>query len=452
MRKLKLSLIILFLFIATIAYAVLPVTTIHTGMWCWFNQLRAVRYVGTYDKTYTATVDNSGYQVISSINNLTGATTSFTLSTSIAKDDHNTPNLLILPSGKILAVYSGHVATTILGRISTNAEDISAWGAEFTLVSVSGDGTGFTYPKAVMLSSESNKIYVFFRENTSAGGRYQSYVTSEDSGATWSARSRMYDSYYNSIMEWGYIQLASNNTDTIHFTHSGHPISDAMTSTYYFKYYNGKLYKSDGTEIGNIPTGTASAITNDQITLVYNGSTTKSWIWDIALSPAGYPVIAFATFPTANPANSDHRYNVATWNGSSWTVDLDILGGTAGGSFETDGDQPWYSGGIGIDKLDTTSVYVSRLVGSYFEIQKWTKNGTWAKTKDITTGSSVNNLRPYSPLNYASRLPVIWSQTASYPNYWNYTSNMVHTQFLPTVRTDTGATIRTDVGATIRYE
>jgi len=371
------------------------------GAWCWFQDPRAIRYVGTYDKTYWGYVNKSGDIKIGSYDHDSQKTVFYTLHSNLQVDDHAAPAILVRNDGKLLVVYVSHNGDTIYYRISSNAEDISAWGAEQTI-----NSTNVSYISLVQLSGESNKIYLFYRGDEL---KEWSYRTSIDGGANWSSSQLLLAETENAQ----YLKIISNGNDKIYFAHSGHPYYET-TSIYFFYYYNNALYKADGTKICDVPSGLP--IDRSDMELVYDASENyKAWIWDIALDN-GAPVIAFVHFVST----TDHRYDYAKWNGSSW----DIGEITAAGTYLYS-DEPYYSGGISIDKESPTTVYLSKEVSSQWEVQKWAySGGSWSKSEDITSNSSKKNIRPVVIRNHHADLPIFW-MWGDYPSYTTYDTTIV---------------------------
>lgn len=374
------------------------------GAWCWFQDPRAVSY---NNKTYVGAVTTTGNIVLLQYNNRTGASTSSTLHTGFSADDHASPSIFIKTDGRIMVFYSAHNGADMFYRTSTNPEDISSWGIEKTVgVNSSGD-SGYNYPNPIQLSSESNKLYLFWR-----GGNFEpTFSTSTDGGATWSAAKTL----VNVPDQRPYIKYASDNVDEIHFAFGdGHPDNLTSNNLYYAYYKNGNFYKANGTLIGDMNSLPLSPSSADK---VYNSvaSGIKSWVWDIALNASGRPVIVYATFPS----ETDHRYRYAVWNGSSW-IDNEI---TAAGShlYETEFyPQPSYSGGVTLDHENPNIVYLSRQVNGQYEIEKWTtgNNGVSWSSESITTNSAKKNIRPVVPRNHVSGGPeVIW-EYGDYNNYY----------------------------------
>ena len=324
-------------------------------------------------------------------------------------DDHDNPSLLVRASDKrIMVFYSKHtVEPHLYFRISTNPEDISSFGTERE---VSGIVDDVTYPTPFQLSGESNRLYLFWR----GIGWQPTFTTSSDGGATWATPLQLVQG-----TDRPYIKFESDGASRIHFAFTeGHPRDNASNHIYYAYLYNGGFYRANGTFIKNVSSGYLST---SEAEMVYNASAGKGWVWEIALDSLGYPVIAYAAFPT----DTDHRYRYARWTGSSWN-DHEITGSgrwfpqTAAVATES---EPNYSGGIAIDPENPSVVYLSRSINNVFEIEKWTtsNNGTtWPSTVSITSNSACLNVRPFVVRNHIQNgFELLWL-TGDYVHYTNY--------------------------------
>lgn len=395
------------------------VTTLTGGAWNWFQDPKAVRYVGTYDNTYWGWVDKTGSIWIGSYNHKSQEYATFKLHDTLDYDDHAAPAILVRNDRKLVVFYSAHNANTMYWRISVNTEDISAFGEE---KSFTGGGIEVCYPQVVQLSSESNKTYLFYRKRTEISGQHVrerwAYRTSTDGGDTFSSEQDLLNLLDATADERTYVKVISDGSSKIHFAatyvyHSSDPPSgtnQVCKHIYYFYYYNGNYYKANGTLIN----ATLPLVGSD-IEKVYDSDVQgqyNCWVYDIALDSAN-PCIVFDVFVSS----TDHHYYYAKWNGSSWAVN-EI---TAAGTYLY-ADQPCYGGGISLDKESPSTVYLSKVISSQWEIQKWTTSdggATWGTPVNITSGSSEKNIRPGVVKNHHSDLVVFWmyGDYASYTNY-----------------------------------
>ena len=357
-------------------------------------------------------MDNIGRTVVYKYTHATSTSESFFLwPTSVEGDDHDNPAITFLPNGRVVAAYSMHNDTSgFRYRISTNPEDISAWGPE---VVVSPGGDTVAYTRLQYLSSV-GRYYNVYRANI---GRRRIISTADF--VTWdTARDCIRTGLsgdYNC-----YTQGFGNGVDRIDFFWNWtSPNNGAGLPTTLFHAYmmpSGtagveNFYSSDGTLIGT--NGSLNHLTG---TVVYDGNLTngEGWVWNITRGADGYPRVLFVRFETLN----DHRYMYGRWTGSAWVTTQICLGGDNLSTNIT------YSGGLCFDAQNENIVYASVQVGSSWEIQEWrtANNGaTWSKFRDITTGSAsgVKNARPVSPRNHAGQAAVVW-WSGTYANFYNF--------------------------------
>jgi len=376
---------------------------IDDGAWCWFQDPRALRHVGACDKIYWGFVTKTGDIKINSYDCKNHKRDTFTLRSTLDINDHAAPAILIRHDRRIVVFYSKHNANTMYWRISTNPEDITAFGDE---MSFTGDGLQVCYPNPIQLTGEDNKIYLFYRKRTGESPTLEreSYRASTD-GEDFETEQDIID-----VGNRTYVKAISNGIDKIHFCVTK---SDNVTGIhkhiYYCYYSHGNYYKADGTKIG-----AALLLGESSLEKVYDSDATgnyQAWIWDIALDSDGNPCIVFATFVS----DIDHRYNYARWTGSAWEVH-EIT--SAGGCLYV--TEPHYSGGISLDKEDPSIVYLSKLVSSQWEIQKFkTIDGgkSWETPVSMTFDSPKKNIRPVAVRNRSVRFPVFWM----YGDYTTYT-------------------------------
>lgn len=366
--------------------------------WCWFADPRAVYYNG---KAYVGWVSSAGHIFAVSFVTATGIVgTPYDLYT-VGADDHNNPTILVRDSDKrIIVFFAGHDSTVLGARISTNPEDVTSFGTTIDISAQSG-GQVHTYPTPIQLTGETNDpIYLFWRGRVNEyGSPYLRFSKSTNGGTTWNT--------FTNLAQVTYAKIAQNGTDRIDFAVSNHPGDAVDHSVYHFYYQGGNYYKTDGTQImSSLP------LQLSDLTKVYDGGSTKGWIWDIAIDGTGKPYIVYATFPST----TDHRYNYARWTGAAWETHEIVAGG---GYLYA--DQPYYSGGVVLDRSDPTKVYLSKVVSGQWEVFRYeTGDGgtNWADTA-ITTSSSVKNIRPVSILNHDTNYKFLWL-AGTYINYVNY--------------------------------
>lgn len=389
------------------------------GAWCWFSDPRAVFHKGLKKRVYYGYINSAGDVLISAMDIKTKAIQTYILHAKLQIDDHNVPAILFLPDGKIMTFYSEHGGRFFI-RKSKNAEDISAWEDERTVTFGMKEDDDLCYAHPVMLSGENNRIYMFYRIDTgrkdglySSWGQYITY--SDDGGMTWTK-----GQYYLNQKPFNnpiYMKISSDNTTRIDFVFTdGHP-KIGPASVYHMYYEKGKFYQTNGNfiaDVNHVP------LQRENINKVYDVNVTniKSWIWDIALDRKRRPVITYTQYP----AETDHRYHYARWNGKKW-LDEELC--KAGGMITVlepgeKVEEAHYSGGVVLDHNNPSNVYLSRQVNGIFEIEHWKrKHNSW-KISKITDKSAASNLRPYVVANYPHKNPFVLWMNGLYNHYTRY--------------------------------
>ena len=378
------------------------------GGWCWFADPRGVRYDGVHKRTYVGWVAQDGDIKITAYDHDSASRTTVLLEGKLQVDDHSNPALMVRPDGRLAVFYSSHNGNVMYYRVTTNPEDVSAWGPPQTLPTNTAGSYGYTYPNPLHLKAE-GKTYLFWR-----GGNYNpTYSTLADGSPGWSPARNL----ITVAGQRPYVKYHSNGSDTINvaFTNA-HPASAADVNIYYAHYRGGILYRANGTRIGSMGT----PISPSQADKVYDTSY-KAWVHDVAVDSSGRPVIVFAAFPSP----SDHRYEYSRWDGKRW-VTREIT--PAGGSISRDGKEPYYSGGITLDHEDPSTVYLSRDRGGVFEVETWRtadRGQTWSRS-EVTAASSANNYRPISPrglIPFSGDMSVVWMR-GIYDSYVAYKTSI----------------------------
>jgi len=380
-----------------------PYEIAQDGVWTWFTDPRAVFY---NNATYVGYISSTGRPGIAKYDHTVNAYTVFELTGAFQKDDHNNAAVYIRPDGRIVVFYSRHNdAIGTRYRVSTNAEDISAWGTEQVFYS----GASHAYATVHYLS-ENAKLYLHFRKGLQA----QNAASTTDF-VTWSAATE----WIKSGTQRPYVKATNNGVNRIDliFT-TGHP--GATVNSLYHCYMQldagvEKFYKSDGTYIST------GSVTPAQATLIWDGSTAagEAWSWEVRYGSDGHPRVLFAVFPST----TDHRYRYGRWTGSAWTT-VEI---TDGGTYLY-AAEPNYSGGVCFDAHDCDIVYLSKVVSGTWEIQDWRTadaGATWSKFRDITSASgAVENGRPFSPNGHDGRAACIW-WAGRYTTFTDYDTSVM---------------------------
>lgn len=385
------------------------------GGWCWFSDPRAIVQDG---KTFAGWVTVDGSIEIGAWDHATNRIATFNLHPQFEHDDHDNPALLTLPDGRLAAFYSLHASGDMRLRTTRRPGDISEWTDERTLgfVAPNRGNRGTTYANPVVLTGEANTLYVFWR-----GSDFKpTFAVSRDLGASWSTPRTLIARPGSDDTNRPYLKLCSDGADRIDFVFTdGHPRNETKNSVYYVRYQHGAFFKADGTRVGGLEDLPLDPARCDR---VYDGASEgRAWVWDVATTAEGRPVIAF----TRLPEETDHRYAYARWNGTSWAVsEICRAGGwfpqTPAGTVER---EPHYSGGMALDHRDPSIVYTSRRVEGVFEIEQWrtgNDGATWT-SRPITAHSKHDNVRPFVVREASSTGPaLLWLNVNRYVHYTDY--------------------------------
>ncbi len=400
--------------------------TLADGAWCWFSDPRAIYYKGEKEQTYIDWVDTVGSIMIASYDHRSGDIEKFTLHEKLQRDDHNVPSILVRSDRRLLVFYSKHGGDEFFMRLSKNPESIAEWHPVRTLPLNNNELYAdsllrdYTYSHPFQLSTENNRIYLFWR----GINRKPCVSVSEDGGENWSKGKiiiRPEDIYQH---RRPYVKYYSNNRDKIYFAFTdGHPRKEPENSIYYACYQQGSFYRADGskiTDFAKIPFKPRDA------DVVYDARATevRAWVWDIATDQKGRPVILY----TRLPEFKDHRYHYAIWDGEKWLDHEIVKGGgwfpqTLPGKRES---ERHYSAGLILDRADPSVVYLARPVNGTFEIERWQTSDmgkSWQSTL-VTRQSEYDNVRPFISWNAPQYIKprLFWMTNLNYIHYSDYAS------------------------------
>lgn len=408
---------------ASSAFAAAPLTFSTDGAWCWFSDPRALHLDGRLYAGWM-TADGSVQVGARPLADPGAPTAIATLAPQFERDDHDHPALLALPDGRLAAFYSLHARGDLHFRTTLRPGDITAWSADRTLGfdrRTSGP-RGVTYANPFLLRDEADALYVFWR-----GSDFKpTFAVSADLGATWSEPRPLVNEHGRTTDNRPYVKYWSDGRARIDFVFTdGHPRNEPANSVYFARYERGAFFRADGSRIGDL---SALPLQPAQCDRVYDGATAgRAWVWSVAEDRAGRPVIAY----TRLPAENDHRYHYARWDGRQWR-DFPLT--PAGGWFPrtppgTTEPEPHYSGGLALDPADPSIVYLSRPVNGVFEIERWaTPDGglTWTH-EAITENSPADNVRPFVvPGAPGGRSSLLWMRNdGGYRHYTRYHSRIL---------------------------
>lgn len=393
--------------------------------WCWYSDPRAVYHKGEKEAIYYGFINSKGDVVAKSMDLSTGEESEFILHEKLQVDDHNVPAFLFLPDGKILTFYNHHNGNIFM-RKSKSPEDIDEWEDEVIILQ-QDKVNRYCYVNPIMLSDEDNRIYLFGRNIVrNEAGTYTDTriycVYSDDYGETWSKEvNLLYNEGRNNPQ---YIKYASDNKSRIDFLFTnGHPKLGEDVSVFHMYYEDGYFRQTNGEEICDFED---LPVPIKDTRKVYDAEKTgvRGWIWDIALDKKNRPVVAYTRYPD----KQNHEYHYSRWNGKRW-IDTKIVNSGSYITIIKPGKklrEAHYSGGIVLDHNNPRNVYLSRTVNGKFEISKCkvSRNGKF-KLRDITTGSDVDNVRPYVVHGNPTGKPIVMWMSGHYYHYTDYDTDLM---------------------------
>ncbi len=421
------------------------------GGWSWFNDhtarfVNGDLYLG-YVKGQAKKMAMTRYDFDTS----TAREFVFSTATNPSNDDHDVPNVTVLPDGKILSVYSRHNLDTVFyyrRSLNGNPASLTDWGPEQTKALGTAKNT---YSNTFRLTAESDKIYNFSR-NINFN---PTICTSTDHGQTWSAPVHFIKIGTGSVRP--YPRYATNHQNRIDLIYTdGHP-RDVNNSIYHLFYQGGNFHQSDGTVVKSLANLPLNHDTGERGTVIYPYTTAawgagqgpdnwipsgRAWTWDIHYQPDGKPVCVFqvqvdgAAGPATDFKNDRIYYYYARWDGSQWRRKFIAHAGR--GLFSSEDD---YGGGLCIDPENPNIVYLSSNVANPFDLSTLapalnpnneiyeiyrgvTADGgaTW-RWEAITSGSDASNMRPFVPEDHGRTEAVVWFR-GRYTTFLNYDCNI----------------------------
>jgi hypothetical protein len=408
-----------------------PFTTfMKDGGWCWYQDPRAIIHDG---KVFIGSVKGGGDgQALIGIYDLETkqALGNITAQGAFDHDDHNAPVFYARPDGSVLATYAKHNRDRFhYSRISKPSHPME-WSEEFKHQRLSPNPKDkVTYMNLLAMKDE-GKLYNFYR-----GIDFNpTFVTSPDHGKTWHQPVHFFKNEISGRHR-PYARYVGNGKDTVYVSITDAHPRNYGNSIYYFEFGNGKYFKADGTLIKNL--NTDGPLLPSEAELVYQGTGNPArgknlsaigaaWTSAIKLDKNAHPHIGYSLYQS----NIDHRYRLATWNGSKWNDREVAFAGQALYDKESS-----YTGLITMDPVEPSIVFISTDVdpstgeslGGLHEIYR-AKIGdnddiSTIKWQAVTQDSAVRNIRPIV-LREGDKRVVLW-QRGRFTTYRDYNLNTV---------------------------
>lgn len=232
-------------------------------------------------------------------------------------NDHNSPALVELPSGMLVAFWSLHGQENCFYTQLIDPEESVMQSARKTVVV--GNESKITYSNPFYLASES-RLYNFFRGLDDS--RKPSWVYSYDEGETWS-EGRILINVPGNQRRRPYVKYASDGEGVIHFFFTEDHPRDFQNNVYHMAYQSGVgLCDSTGKYIADLETGIS---TPQEATLVWKSSPSQTaWVIDAKLDKDGAPTLLFQVrekdpkrLKTSLPGSI--AYYLATFKDGTWS-------------------------------------------------------------------------------------------------------------------------------------
>lgn len=402
--------------------------------WCWFQDERALVDPGSrlLLAGSVAAEDGAGAPTragsveLSVVDLEAGTSRIVTLHENLEADDHNAPALLRRSDGRWLAVYTRHKTDDLTRYRLSEPLDPTTWGAERVVDwSERTGGIGVTYSNLHRLD---DRLVCFTR----AVNDDQCALVSHDEGGSWSYAGKLFSrpkvGYVN-----GYTRYASGGGRIDLVTTDHHP-RDFDNAIYHGYLEHGALHRSDGAVVDAHALEGAAPSQAELTTVVAAGQEINgarmhhSWTTDIRRGADG-SVVAVLTARVDEPAHPaeafermrpvlDHRFLYARLapGATEWTVRQLARAGAGLLPHEQD-----YTGLAAIDPDDVDRVVVSTRIdprdGSVlghhelFHGVTDDEGASWRWTP-LTTGSTVDNLRPILAPGDPERLHLLWFRGA----------------------------------------
>lgn len=426
---------------AAFAQETKEVTLNDDGAWCWFQDQRALVYQGHLIVGSVANgryaPDRKGDIDLVLYHFETGRIRRIELHDRLQADDHAAPALLVLPDGRMLAVYAKHgQENRFYYRMTSSAEDLTNWGPlqEF----IPTERSRITYSNLFYLAAENQgrgRIYNFYR-GLDASFK-PSFAYSDDLAKSWNSGNVVIN-VPRKFRHRPYVKYASDGHETIHLLYTeGHP-RDYDNSLYHVFCRGGHLYRSDGSPIGRLNDGLARP--EDGTRAFAGNADNVAWCCDLHLDEQGRPHAVYSVQKNsaglaAGQGGEDHRYRYARWDGAQWH-DYEVA--YAGSRLYPHEDD--YTGLISLDPDNLNHVYISTnanprtgepLISNadgqrHYEIfHGVTSDGgrTWKWTA-VTSDSPVDNLRPIVPHWDNRHTALLWYR-GNYHTFTSYETEIV---------------------------
>lgn len=385
------------------------------GGWCWFQNPRAIIQA---DQLFIGSVQGNGDGParvgVYDLNTRRPVGTAL-MRARFDHDDHNAPVLHVRPDGSVLAVYALHGRNrSHYYRLSDPGNPLH-WSGEMEYRHEYPTAGNVTYMNLCEVERE-GRLYNFFR-----GINYNpSFITSTNHGLTWGEPTHFIASEVEGRQR-PYALYAGNGRDTVHVCFSDAHPNRFGNSVYYAAFRDGAFRRANGGIIKSLkPDGPLRPREAERVFaggggIVREGFASaerSAWPSSIALDAMGNPHIGYSL----HLSNEDHRFRIASWDGTGWDDREVAFAGHC--LYETETS---YTGLISFDPHNPTIVVIATDVnpdtgrdeGGTHEIYRATigpdEDISSVEWVPLTKNSPVRNLRPLI-VSDGRRRVILWNR------------------------------------------
>jgi hypothetical protein len=403
---------------------------ISDGVWCWFQDERAVVDVEKEKLVIgTANMKQGVDLIIFDIKNKKVESTR-QYNGLAYNDDHNSPGMLVAPDGSYLALWNHHYEA---GFTRYSVYNGSTWSSEkrfdWKVAGLSGLDKA-CYSNVYNMTKE-KRIYNFGRVYNKA----PNFCYSDDNGNTWKYGGQITTNAQTGYTK-GYYKYWGNGIDRIDVVLTeAHP-REMGTSIFHGYIQDSKMHDSKGNIIDSDIYDLGKMPSDNQFTKVFENGTTvngvsmqRCWQSDIVRYDDGTVAILFKA--RANSSETDHRNFYARFDGSSWKTTYIGKAGVKIYSSEQD-----YTGLGALCPDDPNRIYLSTPHNPGDDNSKAGKREIWRGTttdkgaswkwEPVTANSSVDNFRPIVPKWKAGKEALLWFR-GTYSSAQNISAKTVGT-------------------------
>lgn len=396
-------------------------TFVHNAGWCWFQEPRAI--IQNDILLIGGVAGNGPGEAVVGIYDIdeemiTGRTV---VAPRFDHDDHNSPAFYARADGSVLTVYARHSTENKHYYRISGSDDFLEWGEQLE--------KAYAYPVTYMnlLKLEDEQmLYNFYR-----GIDWNpTFTTSRDEGLTWSKEQHFIQNEVEGYQR-PYARYAGNGKDTIGVSFTDAHPRQFGNSLYFAAFRGGNFYKVDGTFIKSLEKD--GPLRSSEAEKVYQGSgngfraadlsaENSAWILSLTLDEKGYPHLGYVVYLS----NMDHRYRIASWNGTGW-IDREVaFAGTRLYDLESS-----YTGLLTLDSADPNHVVIStdvnpktgvalggkhQIFRAHIRIEDNRESINW---EQLTNDPAQHNIRPLIVPGDNKRA-IVWmrGQYNSYTDYY----------------------------------